>query len=178
MSVSALASVFSERLSSAISGLGHSEVILAVVVGCVLMYFLVRPRGGAAGGVGAGDGAAKKSEQSEEDNTSISMPRGDLTVAELKKYDGSDPSLPVLVAAKGMVYDMTKGRDYYGRGNEGSMVDLSLSTRTHFYFSLNLKCLPFLFFHRSVAKSGCARACSSTSCTPTTARLASRVAPR
>lgn len=116
MSFSAFTSVFSERLLSAIGDLGHSEVILAVVVGCLLMYFFVMPRGGAAGGVGAGGGAAKKNEQSEAENASISMPQGDLTVAELKKYDGSDPSLPVLVAAKGLVYDMTKGRDYYGRG--------------------------------------------------------------
>lgn len=44
------------------------------------------------------------------------MPRGDVTVAELRKHDGSDPARPLLLAAKGVVYDVSRGRDFYGRG--------------------------------------------------------------
>eukprot|EP01112_Ceratiomyxa_fruticulosa_P018255 TRINITY_DN5808_c0_g1_i1.p1 TRINITY_DN5808_c0_g1~~TRINITY_DN5808_c0_g1_i1.p1 ORF type:complete len:110 (-),score=16.67 TRINITY_DN5808_c0_g1_i1:95-424(-) len=32
-----------------------------------------------------------------------------LTLNELRKYDGSDPSLPVYVAIKGIVYDVSTG---------------------------------------------------------------------
>ena len=97
-----------------VSSMSFPEVIVTVVVGCLCLYFFFS-LSGAGGGV-----VKKKKKQSvkkeEEDGaSSISMRKGDLTVAELKKYDGSDPSLPVLVAAKGRVYDMTKGRDYYGR---------------------------------------------------------------
>ena len=41
---------------------------------------------------------------------------GDLTAEELRRYDGSDVDLPILLAARGVVYDVTRGRDFYGRG--------------------------------------------------------------
>lgn len=44
------------------------------------------------------------------------MPKGDLTAEELRRYDGSDVDLPILLAARGVVYDVTRGRDFYGRG--------------------------------------------------------------
>lgn len=44
------------------------------------------------------------------------MAKKDLTVAELKRYDGSDETLPVLLAARGVIYDVTAGRDFYGKG--------------------------------------------------------------
>ena len=62
--------------------------------------------------------ASKEAKETEEPGVSSPDPmtRGDLTVAELARYDGSDPSLPVLLAAKGVVYDVTKGTDFYGKG--------------------------------------------------------------
>ena len=96
-----------------VSNLSFPEVVVAVVVGCLLLYFFVS--GGGGGGGDVKKTQSEEAEEEEDEGSSISMPKGDLTVAELKKYDGSDPSLPVLVAAKGRVYDMTKGRDYYGR---------------------------------------------------------------
>lgn len=44
------------------------------------------------------------------------MPKGDLTQSALRRYDGSNASLPILLAAKGVVYDVTRGRDFYGAG--------------------------------------------------------------
>ncbi|EEH56354.1 uncharacterized protein MICPUCDRAFT_18054 [Micromonas pusilla CCMP1545] len=44
------------------------------------------------------------------------MPPGDLTNEELRRYDGSNPALPILLAAKGRIFDMTRGRDFYGKG--------------------------------------------------------------
>lgn len=44
------------------------------------------------------------------------IPCGDITIDELGKFDGTDPFKPIYVAIKGNVYDVTKGRDFYGRG--------------------------------------------------------------
>ncbi|XP_058064022.1 membrane-associated progesterone receptor component 1-like [Anopheles bellator] len=42
--------------------------------------------------------------------------RRDFTVAELKKYDGTQPDGRLLVAVNGTVYDVTKGKRFYGPG--------------------------------------------------------------
>lgn len=36
----------------------------------------------------------------------------------LKKYDGTDPSLPIYLALDGEVYDISRGRKLYGAGGE------------------------------------------------------------
>ncbi|XP_042465256.1 probable steroid-binding protein 3 isoform X1 [Zingiber officinale] len=41
---------------------------------------------------------------------------GDITLEDLKAYDGSDPNKPLLVAIKGQVYDVSIGRLFYGPG--------------------------------------------------------------
>lgn len=40
----------------------------------------------------------------------------DYTLAELVDFDGSDPSKPLLLAIRGCVYDVTRGRAFYGPG--------------------------------------------------------------
>lgn len=42
--------------------------------------------------------------------------RKDFTVQELKKFDGTQSDGRVLVAVNGHVYDVTKGRKFYGPG--------------------------------------------------------------
>jgi len=42
--------------------------------------------------------------------------RKDFTVAELKQYDGTGPDGRILVAVNGKVFDVTKGRRFYGPG--------------------------------------------------------------
>jgi predicted heme/steroid binding protein len=39
-----------------------------------------------------------------------------LTPAELKRYDGSDPTLPLYLAINGTIYDVSNGRRFYGPG--------------------------------------------------------------
>ncbi|KAJ3353859.1 hypothetical protein HDU83_006351, partial [Entophlyctis luteolus] len=39
-----------------------------------------------------------------------------FTTAELKEFDGSDPSKPIYVAISGKVYDVSAGEKYYGKG--------------------------------------------------------------
>lgn len=41
---------------------------------------------------------------------------GDISEAELSRYDGSTPELPVLIAIKGRIFDVSKGKDFYGPG--------------------------------------------------------------
>uniref|UniRef100_A0A2M4A4S7 Putative membrane associated progesterone receptor n=1 Tax=Anopheles triannulatus TaxID=58253 RepID=A0A2M4A4S7_9DIPT len=42
--------------------------------------------------------------------------RRDFTVSELKAYDGTQPDGRLLVAVNGTVYDVTKGKRFYGPG--------------------------------------------------------------
>jgi membrane-associated progesterone receptor component len=45
------------------------------------------------------------------------IPRGeerDYTLADLSRFDGSDPETPILLAVRGKVFDVTRGRDFYG----------------------------------------------------------------
>ncbi|KAI8127850.1 Membrane-associated progesterone receptor component 2 [Lucilia cuprina] len=42
--------------------------------------------------------------------------RRDFTVAELRQYDGTQPDGRILVAVNGKVFDVTKGRRFYGPG--------------------------------------------------------------
>ncbi|XP_046993385.1 membrane-associated progesterone receptor component 1 [Schistocerca americana] len=42
--------------------------------------------------------------------------RRDFTVEELRKYDGTGPDGRILVAVNGNVYDVTKGKRFYGPG--------------------------------------------------------------
>lgn len=39
-----------------------------------------------------------------------------LSPEELAKYDGSDKSLPLLICVKGIIFDVSPGRDFYGPG--------------------------------------------------------------
>ncbi|GBG62476.1 hypothetical protein CBR_g30797 [Chara braunii] len=39
-----------------------------------------------------------------------------VTEEELEQYDGSDPSKPLMLACKGVIYDVSSGRDFYGPG--------------------------------------------------------------
>ena len=45
----------------------------------------------------------------------------DYTVAELAEHDGSDPGKPLLLAIRGYVYDVGRGRDFYGPGGPYGM---------------------------------------------------------
>ena len=39
-----------------------------------------------------------------------------LTIAELTKYDGTDPTKPIYIAFEGLVYDVTTGKSFYAPG--------------------------------------------------------------
>lgn len=77
--------------------------------------------------------------------------RRDFTVAELKAYDGNQPDGRVLVAVNGTVYDVTRGKRFYGPGEleqwvaaPGVPTDLLL---THSFFCGPPSCSWFLHPH-------------------------------
>ncbi|KAK3094206.1 hypothetical protein FSP39_025447 [Pinctada imbricata] len=39
-----------------------------------------------------------------------------FTQEEMKEYDGSDPKKPILLGVRGVVFDVTEGKDFYGKG--------------------------------------------------------------
>lgn len=41
---------------------------------------------------------------------------GDITLLELEKYDGRDRFMPILLAIRGTVYDVTPAKTFYGPG--------------------------------------------------------------
>lgn len=53
-----------------------------------------------------------------EDIPAVELPklRKDMTVSELRKYDGNQSDGRVLVAVNGWIFDVTRGRRFYGPG--------------------------------------------------------------
>jgi predicted heme/steroid binding protein len=47
------------------------------------------------------------------------VPLREVSAAELARHDGSEPSLPLLISIKGVVYDVSKGKEYYGPDGAG-----------------------------------------------------------
>ena len=45
----------------------------------------------------------------------------DYTLAEVARHDGSDPTKPLLIAIRGYVYDVGRGRAFYGPGGPYGM---------------------------------------------------------
>ena len=46
------------------------------------------------------------------------VPPREMTPAELLKHDGSDPALPLMLSIEGVVFNITKGQQFYGPGGE------------------------------------------------------------
>jgi membrane-associated progesterone receptor component len=47
----------------------------------------------------------------------------ELTLEQLKQFDGTDPSKPIYIAVRGRIFDVTTGKSFYGPG--GSYVVFS-----------------------------------------------------
>ncbi|XP_057523585.1 membrane steroid-binding protein 2-like [Amaranthus tricolor] len=58
----------------------------------------------------------KMKETFEEDLKREPVQLGEITEEKLKEFDGSDPKKPLLMAIKGQIYDVSKGRMFYGPG--------------------------------------------------------------
>ncbi|XP_052208837.1 probable steroid-binding protein 3 [Diospyros lotus] len=45
----------------------------------------------------------------------------DLTLQQLKQYDGTDASKPIYLAVKGRIFDVSAGKSFYGPGGPYAM---------------------------------------------------------
>lgn len=61
-------------------------------------------------------GPKKRTEEKERFIIPDPLPKHDMTLEELRKYDGKGPDKRVCIAILGSVYDVTKGYKYYGPG--------------------------------------------------------------
>jgi membrane-associated progesterone receptor component len=46
------------------------------------------------------------------------VPMRDFTTKQLAQHDGSDPELPMLIAIRGVVFDVSTGKNFYGPNGE------------------------------------------------------------
>lgn len=53
---------------------------------------------------------------------------GDITLETLSKHDGRDFLKPLYFAVRGRVYDVTKGKDFYGPGQFSSLSAVRLGS--------------------------------------------------
>ena len=60
----------------------------------------------------------KKEYQSERERLAFIVPRDEWTEDDLKLYNGDDETGPILLAVKGEVYNVWRGRNFYGPGAE------------------------------------------------------------
>lgn len=57
----------------------------------------------------------------QQDMTREPVQLGQVTEEQLRAYDGSDPKKPLLMAIKGQIYDVSRGRMFYGPGGPYAM---------------------------------------------------------
>lgn len=60
------------------------------------------------------------------------MKQQDMTLEQLREYDGKGPEGRILLAANGKIFDVTRGKRFYGPGN-------FFITEYHYVISLGLK---------------------------------------
>ncbi|MCE3214747.1 Membrane steroid-binding protein 1 [Datura stramonium] len=97
---------------TAYTGLSPATFFTAVAL-ALAFYYVV------SGLFGSSDhGHHQRSRDFEEPTQALPPPvqLGEITEAELKEYDGSDPNKPLLMAIKGQIYDVSQSRMFYGPG--------------------------------------------------------------
>ncbi|KAL7740431.1 hypothetical protein ACLKA6_013225 [Drosophila palustris] len=105
--IEADATAESSFLASAFREIFYSPMNLALLsIICFLVYKIVRDRT-------EGPGTRDPQQQAEPELPKL---RRDFTIKELRPYDGNQPDGRVLVAVNGSVYDVTKGKRFYGPG--------------------------------------------------------------
>jgi hypothetical protein len=48
------------------------------------------------------------------------VPERDFTPEQLAQHDGSNPSLPMLISIRGVVFDVSSGKQFYGPNGEAA----------------------------------------------------------
>src|SRR3989338_8980860 len=60
--------------------------------------------------------AALRREMAQAEPPAPSIPPQDMTVEQLKEYNGSDHSKPILIGVDNVIFDVTRGKHFYGPG--------------------------------------------------------------
>lgn len=77
--------------------------------------------------------------------------RKDMTVAELRKYDGSQEDGRVLVAVNGWIFDVTRGRRFYGPGEfVYLLIDTFVTQLPSVQGMICINCINILVSHRAI----------------------------
>ncbi|KAK6155742.1 hypothetical protein DH2020_009990 [Rehmannia glutinosa] len=97
------------------TGLSPSTFFTAIAVGVALYYVVLNLSASSSSDDGQGEhGSSGFEEKMKPLPPPVQL--GEISVEELKQYDGSDPNKPLLMAIKGQIYDVTQGRMFYGPG--------------------------------------------------------------
>ena len=93
------------------------EIVLSIVL-CVFVAFIFKTKRSRKRQRYYHNNKTESDFEEEEDfEPSQSQPKGNLTTAELSQFDGrKDSKKPILLAVKGRIFDVTRGRDFYGDG--------------------------------------------------------------
>ncbi|GAB2233433.1 hypothetical protein Droror1_Dr00002656 [Drosera rotundifolia] len=92
-----------------------SPTFFTVVALAFAFYYVVSSLFGSSS---SGAGNHQRQRSSEEQMVPLPPPVqiGEIDEDELKKFDGSDPKKPLLMAIKGQIYDVSQSRMFYGPG--------------------------------------------------------------
>ncbi|KAK6132143.1 hypothetical protein DH2020_034134 [Rehmannia glutinosa] len=106
--------IFKESIT-VYTGLSPSTFFTAIAVGLALYYVVLNLSASSSSDDGQGEhGSSGFEEKMKPLPPPVQL--GEISVEELKQYDGSDPNKPLLMAIKGQIYDVTQGRMFYGPG--------------------------------------------------------------
>ncbi|KAK6135319.1 hypothetical protein DH2020_030961 [Rehmannia glutinosa] len=90
------------------TGLSPSTFFTAIAVGLALYYVVLNLSASSSSDDGQGEhGLSGFEEKMKPLPPPVQL--GEISVEELKQYDGSDPNKPLLMAIKGQIYDVTQG---------------------------------------------------------------------
>ena len=92
----------------------HQTLLLVVLLILTVVFMLARA-------------GRRDSEEDVIDTSKV----GNITVEELSKYCGVDPFRPLYLAVRGVIFDVTTGRDFYGPSAPKALACKTLATRTH-----------------------------------------------
>lgn len=97
------------------TGLSPSTFFSVLSLGLAIYYMVSNLFGSSDDGPGS---YQERSKEPEEKVQPLPPPvqLGEITDEELKQYDGSDKSKPLLMAIKGQIYDVSQSRLFYGPG--------------------------------------------------------------
>eukprot|EP00963_Diacronema_lutheri_P000117 scaffold5_cov331-Pavlova_lutheri.AAC.60 len=92
-----------------VSNLGNGFFVALWIVAVTLLVWQRRRKSG-------GEGGGMERDAKGDTKAPEPVHCGDITLDELRVFDGRDPKKPLYVAVRGKVYDVTRGMAFYGPG--------------------------------------------------------------